>query len=154
MLLAILTHRGLPSDPPARAAARSPPRRIAGAWSRRALAARARSADEGRSAFTKQGGGNKIGEQIVDKRITIFSDPQDPQLLAQPYDGAGLPLSRPMRTCGAAEKNVGAFSWDGVRNLAATSGGKDPWGYRAEFLDLVDRARRLTSGQAPVALSE
>ncbi|MDP9201349.1 MAG: TldD/PmbA family protein [Gemmatimonadota bacterium] len=54
----------------------------------------ARSADEGRSAFAKQGGGNKIGEQIVDKRVTIFSDPQDPQLLAQPYDGQGLPLSR------------------------------------------------------------
>lgn len=54
----------------------------------------ARAADEGRSAFTKAGGGNKIGEQIVDKRITIFSDPQDPQLLAQPYDGQGLPLSR------------------------------------------------------------
>ena len=54
----------------------------------------ARTADEGRSAFSKQGGGNKIGEQIVDKRVTIFSDPQDPQLLAQPYDGQGLPLTR------------------------------------------------------------
>ena len=54
----------------------------------------ARQADEGRSAFTKQGGGNKIGEKIVDSRVTIFSDPQDPQLLAQPYDGQGLPLSR------------------------------------------------------------
>ena len=57
-----------------------------------ALAARA--ADEGRSAFTKQGGGNKIGDKIVDSRVTIFSDPQDPQLLAQPFDGQGLPLSR------------------------------------------------------------
>ena len=54
----------------------------------------ARSADEGRSAFTKQGGGNKIGEKIVDERVTIFSDPQDPQLLAQPFDGQGFPLSR------------------------------------------------------------
>ena len=54
----------------------------------------ARSADEGRSAFAKQGGGNKIGEQIVDKRVTIFSDPQDAQLLGNPYDGQGLPLSR------------------------------------------------------------
>jgi predicted Zn-dependent protease len=54
----------------------------------------ARSADEGRSAFTKQGGGNKIGEKIVDERVTIFSDPQDPQLLGQPFDGQGLPLSR------------------------------------------------------------
>lgn len=54
----------------------------------------ARAADEGRSAFTKQGGGNKIGERIVSEKVTIFSDPQDPQLLAQPFDGQGLPLAR------------------------------------------------------------
>lgn len=54
----------------------------------------ARSSDEGRSAFAKQGGGNKLGEKIVDSRVTIYSDPQDPQLLSQPYDGDGLPLSR------------------------------------------------------------
>jgi len=58
------------------------------------FALNARNADEGRSAFSKQGGGNKIGEKIVDPRVTIFSDPQDPQLLAQPYDNQGLPLSR------------------------------------------------------------
>jgi predicted Zn-dependent protease len=54
----------------------------------------ARSSDEGRSAFTKQGGGNKVGEKLVDSRVTIFSDPQDSQLLSQPYDGEGLPLAR------------------------------------------------------------
>jgi len=47
------------------------------------FALNARTADEGRSAFAKQGGGNKIGEKIVDPRITIFSDPQDPQLLEE-----------------------------------------------------------------------
>lgn len=54
----------------------------------------ARESDEGRSPFSKQGGGNKIGDKIVDSRVTIFSDPQDPQLLSQPYDGEGLPLKR------------------------------------------------------------
>ncbi len=54
----------------------------------------ARSADEGRSPFVKPGGGNKIGEKIVDERVTIFSDPADPQLLSQPFDGDGLPLGR------------------------------------------------------------
>jgi len=54
----------------------------------------ARQADEGRSPFVKPEGGNKIGERIVDERITIVSDPQDPQLLAQPFDGQGLPLGR------------------------------------------------------------
>ena len=58
------------------------------------FALNARTADEGRSAFAKPGGGNKIGEKIVDSRVTIFSDPQDPQLLSQPYDGQGMPLSR------------------------------------------------------------
>ena len=59
-----------------------------------AFAANARSADEGRSAFVKEGGGNKIGEKVVDERVTIYSDPQDPQLLGQPFDGEGLPLGR------------------------------------------------------------
>lgn len=54
----------------------------------------ARSADEGRSAFTKEGGGNKLGEKIVDERISMISDPQDPQLLARPFDGEGMPLGR------------------------------------------------------------
>lgn len=54
----------------------------------------ARRADEGRSPFVKPGGGNKIGEKVMDQRVTIVSDPQDPQLLAQPYDGGGLPLGR------------------------------------------------------------
>ena len=54
----------------------------------------ARSADEGRSPFVKQGGGNKVGEKIVDSRVTIFSDPADPQLLGQPWDFGGMPLGR------------------------------------------------------------
>jgi predicted Zn-dependent protease len=54
----------------------------------------ARTSDEGRSPFVKQGGGNKIGEKIVDNRVTIFSDPANPQLLAQPFDGEGFPIAR------------------------------------------------------------
>jgi predicted Zn-dependent protease len=54
----------------------------------------ARTADEGRSPFVKAGGGNKLGEKIMDSRVTIFSDPSDPQLAGQPFDGEGLPLGR------------------------------------------------------------
>jgi len=54
----------------------------------------ARSADEGRSPFVKPGGGNKVGEKIVDERVTIFSDPSDPQLLGTPFDGEGMPIAR------------------------------------------------------------
>ncbi|HUF27436.1 MAG TPA: TldD/PmbA family protein [Gemmatimonadaceae bacterium] len=56
--------------------------------------AAARAADEGRSAFAKQGGGNRLGEKIVDSRISIVADPFDPRVLAQPFDGDGLPLGR------------------------------------------------------------
>jgi predicted Zn-dependent protease len=52
----------------------------------------ARSADEGRSAFSKQGGGTKIGEKVADERVTLFSDPMDPQLLSNTFDGQGLPV--------------------------------------------------------------
>ena len=54
----------------------------------------AREADEGRSPFVKQDGGSKVGERIVDERVTLMSDPSDGQLLAQPFDGEGLPLAR------------------------------------------------------------
>lgn len=59
-----------------------------------AFYADARAADEGRSPFVKAGGGNKIGQKIVDSRVTILSDPFDPDLRSQPYDGDGLPLGR------------------------------------------------------------
>lgn len=54
----------------------------------------ARSADEGRSPFSKPGGGTKIGEKIADERVTIYSDPADPDLLAPPFDAEGLPIGR------------------------------------------------------------
>jgi predicted Zn-dependent protease len=54
----------------------------------------ARQADEGRSPFVNKDGGNKIGQKVVDERVTIVSDPRDPLLLSQPFDGQGLPLER------------------------------------------------------------
>jgi predicted Zn-dependent protease len=54
----------------------------------------ARTADEGRSAFSKTGGGSRIGEKVVDERVTLYSDPQDPALLGTPFDNEGLPLRR------------------------------------------------------------
>jgi predicted Zn-dependent protease len=54
----------------------------------------ARAADEERSPFTKPGGGNKVGMQVLDKRVSILSDPFDPELRAQPFDDNGFPLGR------------------------------------------------------------
>ncbi|HUF25820.1 MAG TPA: TldD/PmbA family protein [Gemmatimonadaceae bacterium] len=52
----------------------------------------ARSADEGRSAFAKPGGGNRIGEKIADERVTLYSDPVE--LRAQPFANDGAPTGR------------------------------------------------------------
>ena len=56
------------------------------------FALQARAAEEGRSAFAKGGGQTKVGEKIVDERVTIRSDPADPLLLNSPFDQEGMPL--------------------------------------------------------------
>jgi len=57
-------------------------------------AVNARSADEGRSFFSKAGGGNKIGEKVVDERVTLVSDPLDPRVPANTAGADGLPSER------------------------------------------------------------
>ena len=41
-----------------------------------------------------QGGGNKIGEQIMDPRVNIYTDPWNPEVSVLPWDGEGLPRER------------------------------------------------------------
>jgi predicted Zn-dependent protease len=53
-----------------------------------------RSADEGRSFFSKQGGGNKIGELLVDPKVNIYSDPVDPKAPGTPFTYEGYPRSK------------------------------------------------------------
>jgi len=50
-----------------------------------------RSADEGRSFLSKKEGGTKLGEKIVDERVTIYSDPRHPLLPTFTWSGDGLP---------------------------------------------------------------
>ena len=49
----------------------------------------ARQADEGRSFMAKKGGGTKLGEKLVDERVTIFADPQHAEVPASPWSGDG-----------------------------------------------------------------
>ena len=55
---------------------------------------RARNADEGRSFFSKAGGGNKIGEAIAGNNVTLISDPFAPDMPGAPFDGEGLPAQK------------------------------------------------------------
>ena len=54
----------------------------------------ARSTDEGRSFLTKKGGGNKLGEQVFDPRVTIWADPFDARAPALPWDGENIPRTK------------------------------------------------------------
>lgn len=54
----------------------------------------ARQADEGRSFFSKQGGGNRLGEKFLDERVTVYSDPVDQNIYTPPFNGEGLPNRR------------------------------------------------------------
>ncbi|HET7462028.1 MAG TPA: metallopeptidase TldD-related protein, partial [Longimicrobium sp.] len=54
----------------------------------------ARQADEGRSFFSKQGGGNKIGEKVVDQRVQIVTDPASDLAPASSFSQQGLPNRR------------------------------------------------------------
>jgi predicted Zn-dependent protease len=54
----------------------------------------ARAADEGRSFFSRAGGGNKIGLKVVDERVTLASDPLDPDAPATPFTPEGFPIAR------------------------------------------------------------
>ncbi|MCW3090266.1 MAG: TldE/PmbA family protein Actinobacterial subgroup [Ferruginibacter sp.] len=54
----------------------------------------ARSADEGRSFMSKSGGGNRMGEQMMDEKVTIYSDPFDTMLPSATWNRDGLPLER------------------------------------------------------------
>ncbi len=54
----------------------------------------ARTADEGRSFMSKEGGGTKLGEKIVDERINIWSDPLHPEVPTGTWNGAGQALKK------------------------------------------------------------
>lgn len=49
----------------------------------------ARTADEGRSYFSKPGGGNRIGETLFSESVSLASDPFDARIPARPWVGGG-----------------------------------------------------------------
>jgi predicted Zn-dependent protease len=53
-----------------------------------------RSADEGRSFLSKPGGKTRVGEQLVDKRVNIYSDPWNADLPGSTWAGDGRPMEK------------------------------------------------------------
>ncbi len=66
----------------------------------------ARSADEGRSFMSKEGGGTKLGEKIVDERVNLWSDPLNDEVPAATWNGAGQPLKKTTRIENGTVKNL------------------------------------------------
>ncbi len=54
----------------------------------------ARSADEGRSSYSAEEGKTKVGKQIFDPHISLYSDPWDPAVPAPPVSPEGIPAER------------------------------------------------------------
>jgi len=54
----------------------------------------ARMAEEGRSFLSKKGGGTRMGEKLVDDKVTIYSDPFNTDLPGATWDRDGLPLEK------------------------------------------------------------
>lgn len=92
----------------------------------------ARSAEEGRSPFSVRGpngNGTKLGERIMDGRVTIVTDPADPQILGAPFDGEGMPTGRQVWVENGVLKQL-AYSrfWAARKGVTANSGGGGGFG--------------------------
>jgi predicted Zn-dependent protease len=66
----------------------------------------ARSAEEGRSFLSKKGGGTRLGEQLMDPKVTIYSDPFNPDLPGPTWGGDGLPREKTMWIDKGVVKNL------------------------------------------------
>lgn len=66
----------------------------------------ARSAEEGRSFLSKKSGGTRLGEQLVDPKVTIYSDPFNPDLPGSTWGGDGLPREKTMWIDKGVVKNL------------------------------------------------
>jgi predicted Zn-dependent protease len=56
----------------------------------------ARQADEGRSYLSKPGGQSRLGEKLVDERVTIYSDPLHPEMPTNTWNNDGRPREKVM----------------------------------------------------------
>jgi predicted Zn-dependent protease len=83
----------------------------------------ARAADEGRSYFSKRGGGTRLGDTVVDERVTITSDPAFSNAETAPFTGVGE-ATRPETWIEKGVLRSLAYSrfWAGRQNVAPRPG--------------------------------
>ncbi|HXB91920.1 MAG TPA: TldD/PmbA family protein [Puia sp.] len=83
----------------------------------------ARNADEGRSFMSKPGGGNRLGEQLMDPKVTIYSDPFNTELPSSTWNREGMPLEKRTWIEKGIVKNL-SYSryWAEKKNVAPVPG--------------------------------
>ncbi len=100
----------------------------------------ARSAEEGRNFMSKKGGGTRLNEQLFGENINIYSDPFNPELPGNTWNGDGLPIERTSWVEKGVVKNL-AYSryWAGQKGVKPLPGTNRPiiTGGTASLEDLI-----------------
>lgn len=83
----------------------------------------ARTADEGRSAFSAKDGKTQLGEAMFSERVNLYSDPTHAELPASPATSEGVPATRLSLVKGGVIENL-AYSryWAQEKKRDATPG--------------------------------
>jgi len=83
----------------------------------------ARNADEGRSFMSKAGGGNRLGEQLMDPKVSIYSDPFNAELPSSTWNREGQLLEKRAWIDKGVVKNL-SYSryWAEKKNVAPVPG--------------------------------
>jgi predicted Zn-dependent protease len=83
----------------------------------------ARNADEGRSFMSKAGGGNRLGEQLMDPKVSIYSDPFHPELPSATWNRDGqLQEKRSWIDKGVVKNLSYSRYWAQKKNVAPVPG--------------------------------
>ena len=83
----------------------------------------ARTADEGRSAFSGKDGKTRLGEAMFSERLNLYSDPMHPDMPAAPSTADGTPATRlSLITAGVLENLVYSQFWAQEKKRDATPG--------------------------------
>lgn len=88
----------------------------------------ARSAEEGRSFLSAPGGGTRLGQKLLDERVTIHSDPAHPDVPATPWSGDDLPRKRTTWVEKGVVKNLSCSRYWAVKQ------GREPLPTRANII--------------------
>jgi len=105
----------------------------------------ARQADEGRSFLSKKGGGTKLGEKLVDERVSIYTDPQHADVPASPWMGNGLARKKmDLFRNGVVSNLIYDRYWASQKNVAAVPfpGNRIMEGGNASLEDMIKDTKK------------